>query len=106
MGVKAVAPTKEHEHQLRNPEKDIISFEYDEERHELICSEGNVLTQSERYLDSKKGTLLYKFKNEVGCKDCNRLGECTTSKYDYRTVKIDSRHSSQKRVLARYRWRY
>jgi len=103
MGVKAVAPTKEHEHQVRNPEKDKMSFEYDEEKHELTCSEGNVLTQKERYFDSSKGTLIYKFSNEAACKNCLRLKKCTTSKEGYRTVKIDSRHSSQQRVLARYK---
>ena len=103
MGVKAIAPTKEHEHKSRNPEKDIISFEYNEEKHELTCSEGIVLIQKEKHLDSSKGTLFYKFSNKVGCKNCKRLRECTTSKYGYRTVKIDSRHPSQQRVLERYK---
>lgn len=105
MGVKAIAPTKEYEHQKRHPEEceSLITFDYDEDKHEVICSEGKVFTKAEKSLDSSKGTVIYKFSNEAECKKCKRLKDCTSSKNGFRKVKIDSRQPCQQRVLARYK---
>lgn len=105
MGVKSIAPTKEYENHSRHPEKceNIITFDYDEKKHEVTCSEGEILTEKRKSLDSSRGTLIYEFTNEDACKKCKRLRDCTTSKNGYRTVKIDSRHPCQQRVLDRYK---
>lgn len=105
MGVQAIAPTKEYEHQRRNPEKceNIITFDYDEKMHEVTCSEGKILFETAKSLDSTKGTVIYEFSNAASCRTCKRFGDCTISKTGYRRVKIDSRHPCQQRVLARYK---
>jgi hypothetical protein len=103
LGVEVIAPTKQHEHAERNPGENRITFDYDEKTHTVLCSEGFILTEKERYVDSQKGSLQFVFCNEQACKSCSRLGDCTSSKNNYRLLRLDSRNPLQKKVLERYK---
>ncbi len=103
-GWKFIAPTKQHENEMRNKDeyKNRITFEYDESNHCVKCSEGKTLDESGKFYDSKRGTLIYTFHNEKACAGCNRINDCTKNKKGFRKVRIDSRTPSQQRVLDNY----
>jgi hypothetical protein len=99
-----IAPTKQHENDIRNKEKykSKITFEYDELNHCVKCSEGKVLDEFGKYYDPKQGTLIYTFSNKKACTSCDRIDSCTKNKKGFREVRMDSRAPSQQRVLGRY----
>ncbi|MCK4908141.1 MAG: transposase [Spirochaetes bacterium] len=103
-GWELIAPTKQHENETRNKDKyrNAIKFEYDELAHCVNCSEGKSLDQFEKYYDSRHGTMMYTFFNKKACAGCKRIDECTRSKKGFKKIKIDSRTSSQQRVLNQY----
>jgi len=103
--VQLIGPTREHEHQVRNPgaKKDASTFTYNEKQHRVYCSEGAVLYEEEKYHDKYKNTTIYVFSNKEACKRCPILGKCTNSKRGYRRVKMDKRSPAQKRTLEQYK---
>lgn len=105
LDVEFISPTKEYENEQRNPEeyKDKVRFQYDPEKNCVRCSEGNELKEEERYLDKRKCRVVMTFWNKEGCRDCERLKECTDSKDGFRKVKIDGRIEAQQKVLERYK---
>jgi len=100
-----IGPTKAYENETRNTHKQSvpIHFDYDEEKHCLKCTGGGDLQQIEKYFDKKKQATIYTFRNKEACRNCSLKVKCTTSKYGYRTVKIDSRLPAQNRTLERYK---
>ena len=105
MGVEVTSPTKQFENEKRNPEKykNKISYQYNVEKHCVICSEGGVLTEKSRYECEKKGTVFYKFRNKEKCKCCERRPECTSNKKGYFEARVDSRQPYQQQVLDKFK---
>ena len=103
-GIALIGPTRNHEHDVSNPEEagSQVHFTYDEAHRCMRCSEGAVLSEEERYFDKHKQTTIVVFSNKLACPECQRLKECTSSKYGYRRVKMDVRFPAQQRVLQRY----
>jgi len=105
MGITAIGPTKAHENEKRNPEKQKhkIKMKYNHEKDVVICSEEATLSKKSEYFDSDKQALFWIFNNPDACQKCGRQSECTESKSGYRNVKIDSRTSCQQKVLDNYK---
>ena len=103
LGVDVIAPTKQHENEVRHPKQDAITFDYNEDTHKVTCSEGATLFEYSALPDHQSGSMTYSFRNKDACKKCSRLSDCTTSKRKYRSVQIDSRYLIQKAVLERYK---
>ena len=103
LGVDVIAPTKQHENEVRHPKQDAITFDYNEDTHKVTCSEGATLFEYSALPDHQSGSMTYSFRNKDVCKKCSRLSDCTTSKRKYRSVQIDSRYLIQKAVLERYK---
>lgn len=103
MGIELIGPTKQHENDVRNPEKTKgkITFNYNESKNCVSCSEGKTLHYFEKYHDPKKGTIISSYRNIEACKSCSKRKNCTKS--EYREVKIDSRLPAQMRCLDRYK---
>lgn len=102
--IELISPTKEYEFRKRNPGKykDKPDFKYESEQHCVMCTEGSVLSETEKYYDKKEKSMIYRFSNKEACFGCKKLTKCTNSKYGYKTVKIDERRISQEKVLKRY----
>jgi len=98
-------PTREHENQVRHPEKytDTITMEYNESEHCVYCSEGAVLHEEDRYYDKHKKAIIMTFSNKEACSHCQRLRDCTKSKNGYRRVKVNIYKPAQTRTLERYK---
>ena len=105
MGVEVISPTKQYENETRYPEKHEgkITYQYDDKKHCVICSEGAILTEQSRYESENKGTVFYKFWNKEKCKCCDRRPECTKNKKGYFEALVDARQPYQQRVLDRYK---
>lgn len=103
-GWELIAPTKQLENEIRNPNKPKprISFTYDAERQCVCCSEGGVLDQMKRSHDFRRGTVFYSFFNKAVCGACIRRDECIKGREKYKKVRIDSREPCQERMLDRY----
>lgn len=100
-----ISPTRQHENDKKNPDSvnRRANFTYDENEHIVVCSEGAVLNQSEKWKSKKKNAVIYKFSNPEACKKCKRVFECTQSKNGYKTFKVDERIVFQQKVLERYK---
>jgi len=103
MGIELIGPTKQHENEVRNPEKykEKITFKYNESQNCVECSEGTVLKYYEKYYDHKRGAAVSSYINKEACTNCEKRTSCTKSKY--REAKIDSRFPVQMRCLERYK---
>ena len=100
-----IGPTRNFQEQerLRAQGTDVISFSYDENNKCVKCSMGAVLQEKSRCFDEQKNTTLLSFSNPAACKTCIRRNECTSSKAEYRRVRLDIRGPAQNRTLQLYR---
>ncbi len=102
-GIKLISPTKQHESERKNPEKNKnkIKFEYKKKGNCVVCSEGNKLVFQSQSAKVRFGNRIIKFSNKEGCKYCKRKGECT--KQDYKEYSMDARSPLQQRAYNRYK---
>ena len=103
-GVHIIGPSKDYEVKKRKkePEHTRITFEYDVQTDTVLCSERVVLSKSGTHYNTVRDAYINVYNNKEACQNCSRLNECTKSKDGYRSVKIDPRVSSQKRMLEKY----
>lgn len=102
--IEFIAPTKTYEYRLRNKEKhkNKPSFMYNEQKDVFVCSEGIELKKSKIFNDKKMKVIYITYANKKGCIDCQKLNDCTKSKFKHKKIKVDNRFLSQEKVLKRY----
>lgn len=101
-GITLIGPTQNSEHQSRVVNPDRITFEYNKDGNSVYCSEGQELPCIRSFHSSSLNTDINVFRNPEACRQCTRLNDCTKSKDEFRTVKLDARIDAQQRVLERY----